>query len=165
MGGKKCNIHVRWGHPAPEHRGKVRSNPAAMFDGKSHALRISANIFVLVTSDSSFQPLLNSHYSESRGCFFISALPSHQTWQHFLLLYSMSSLSPYCSQEPAVDTRHPLRFGVTQWREGAYTTQITWNWVLDFSDLTNFLGHFFQTRLWPLTSLHFTLSLSHFLSQ
>lgn len=62
---KKCKTDVPWGHPAPKLQDKVRSNSAAMFYGKSNALRISANIFVLVTSDSSFLLLLNSHYSES----------------------------------------------------------------------------------------------------
>lgn len=62
---KKCKTDVPWGHHAPKHRDKVRSNSATMLYGKPNALRISADVFVLVTSDSSFLLLLNSHYSES----------------------------------------------------------------------------------------------------
>lgn len=133
-----------WGHAVPKHQDKVRPNSATMFYGKSNALRISANIFVLATSDSSFLLLLNSHYSASWGCFFTSDLASNQIWEHFLFLYSMSSLSSYCSQEAAVTTRHALRFGVTQRREGAYTVQITWNWILDLSDRIKFFSYFFS---------------------
>lgn len=143
----KCKTDVPWGHAAPKHQDKVRPNSATMFYGKSNALSISANIFVLATSDSSFLLLLNSHYSASWGCFFTSDLASNQIWEHFLFLYSMSSLSSYCSQEAAVTTRHALRFGVTQQREGAYIVQITWNWILDLSDRIKFFSYFFPNQV------------------
>ena len=77
-----------------KHQDKVRSNSATMFYGKPNALRISADVFVLVTSDSSFLLLLNSHYSESWGCFLISDLASCQMWEHFLfLLFTLTSLA------------------------------------------------------------------------
>lgn len=63
VGRKKCNADVHPGHSAPEYW-EVRSNPATLFYGKSSALRISADIFMLVTSDFSFLFLLNSHCSE-----------------------------------------------------------------------------------------------------
>ena len=56
---KKCKTDVPWGHHAPKHRDKVRSNSATMLYGKPNALRISADVFVLVTSDSSFLLLLH----------------------------------------------------------------------------------------------------------
>lgn len=144
---KKCKTDVPWGHCAPKHQNKVRSNSATMFYGKPNALRISANVFVLVTSDSSFLLLLNSYYSESWGCFLISDLASCQMWEHFLFLYSVSSLPPYCSREAAVNTRHTLRFGVSKPSEGPYTIQITWNWILDFSELIKFFSYSFPNQV------------------
>lgn len=77
-----------------KHQDKVRSNSATMFYGKPNTLRISADVFVLVTSDSSFLLLLNSHYSESWGCFLISDLASCQMWEHFLFLLFCVFLTP-----------------------------------------------------------------------
>lgn len=142
---------------------RVRSHSAAMFYGGSNAPRISANIFVLATwlqfpafVEFSLLWVLRLLYLCPGSKSDVGAFPSLFYVLLVLLLLTRGS----CGYQ-----KNSLTLRVTECREGAYTTQIAWSWILHLSGLIKFLGHYFQTKLWPLTSLRVTLSLPHLPSQ
>lgn len=118
----------------------------------SNALRIPANIFALVASDSSFLLLLNSHYSEATP-LPLPWLKSNMGPFPSLLCVLLS----YCSQERAVNTRHSPRF--VKGRD-LYNTECLKSNIRYFRPYTVPWPHFLSQALtsdFPSCYPHFTL--------